>query len=105
MAKCKAEDLVMRCIPVTSFGTYSVFDGLEPGFYSTILSSVVILNEEGKNENRYQSLVQYHSADGVIVVLRYNSMRKSNCRVEFENACLILKMDFHRSVIFTYAGM
>lgn len=41
VAKCKAEDLVMRCIPVTSFGTTSVFDGLEPRFYSTSLSSVV----------------------------------------------------------------
>ena len=49
VAKCKTEEVVMKCIPVTSFGTPSVFDGLEPRFYSTSLSAMVILNEEGKN--------------------------------------------------------
>ena len=55
VAKCKTEEVVMRCIPVTSFGATSEFDGLEPRFYSTSLNSMVIVNEEGKN-NRYHLL-------------------------------------------------
>ena len=53
VAKCVTEGVVMKCIPVTSFGTPSVFDGLEPTFYSTSLSSMVIMNEEGENQNRF----------------------------------------------------
>ena len=57
LAKCETQEVLMKRVPVTSLDTHSVLHSLGSRFYSTSLNSVVIVNEEGENQNRYWSLV------------------------------------------------
>ena len=57
LAKCETQEVLMKRVPVTSLDTQSVLHSLGSKFYSTSLNSVVIVNEEGENQNRYWSLV------------------------------------------------